>query len=88
MRKMKRKPLYFATTIFAICAVMILSFNPLPVLASGSITSNEQTDTSYQIIVPLAATIDWRYKVENGKLYKRLYNYQMNVWVGEWILCP
>lgn len=35
---------------------------------------------------PRAADIQWRYKVENGKTYKRLFNYSTNQWVGDWIL--
>lgn len=35
------------------------------------------------------AIIEWRYKIENGNLYRRLYNYQINEWVGEWqYVCP
>lgn len=29
--------------------------------------------------------IRWIYKEINGKLYKRLYNYTLNEWVGEWM---
>lgn len=25
-----------------------------------------------------------RYKTENGVLYKRLYNYSTNTWIGNW----
>ena len=27
------------------------------------------------------------YEVRDGKLYKRLYNYSKDKWVGDWILC-
>lgn len=37
-------------------------------------------------ISPLSDIIDWRVKVINGKLYKRLYNYSTGEWVGPWIL--
>lgn len=39
-------------------------------------------------ITPYSAIIDWRYKVEDGRLYRRLYNYTEQCWVGDWILCP
>lgn len=35
-----------------------------------------------------AAIIDWRYKTENGNLYRRQYNYSTGAWVGDWELCP
>lgn len=28
---------------------------------------------------------EWRYKVINGNLYKRLYNYSTGRWEGDWI---
>lgn len=32
-----------------------------------------------------ADIIGWRYKMENGKVYKRLFNYTKNEWIGDWI---
>lgn len=37
-------------------------------------------------IQPRADIYEWRYKMVNGKMYKRLYNCTKNVWVGDWIL--
>lgn len=28
----------------------------------------------------------WKFKAENGKKYKRLYNQTTNKWIGNWIL--
>ena len=30
--------------------------------------------------------LEWRYKVINGRLYKRLYNTTKDSWIGDWIL--
>ena len=30
---------------------------------------------------------EWRFKIEDGFLYRRLYNVTDGVWAGEWILC-
>lgn len=38
-------------------------------------------------IVPYSYIIDWRYKSENNKVYRRLYNYSKQQWIGEWELC-
>lgn len=38
-------------------------------------------------IMPMADIIDWRYMVVDGKLYRRLYNYSKQQWIGEWELC-
>jgi hypothetical protein len=43
--------------------------------------------TESNTINPHADIIEWRYKSENGKLYRRLYNYSKMKWIGEWELC-
>ncbi len=52
--------------------------------------SNVQDDSIVTLsddygIMPLKDDIQYRYKIENGKMYKRLYNYTIGVWVGDWI---
>ena len=32
------------------------------------------------------ANIYWRFKTVNGRVYKRLFDYDKNMWVGDWIL--
>lgn len=33
--------------------------------------------------------IEWRWKIENGNVYRRLYNYSKGYWIGEWeYVCP
>lgn len=66
-------------TIF-ICAIL-LGGTDLSACAQIPATDNSQSS-----VTPFADIIDWRYKVENNKMYKRLYNYTQQVWVGEWIL--
>ena len=34
-----------------------------------------------------ADVIKYVYKVKNGKLYRRLYNYSKDTWLGDWELC-
>lgn len=34
-----------------------------------------------------AEKIGYLYKTVNGKLYKRLYNFSRDEWIGDWILC-
>ncbi len=38
-----------------------------------------------ETIMPYSDIIEWRYKIEDGKVYKRLYNYSTASWIGEWI---
>lgn len=32
-----------------------------------------------------ADIIEWRYKLETGRVYKRRYNYTKQKWIGDWI---
>lgn len=50
--------------------------------ATDSIT----IDSSTPIFSPQSDIIEWRYKIENGKLYKRQYNCTESKWIGNWIL--
>lgn len=43
-------------------------------------------DSNTSSFSPQADIIEWRYKVENGKLYKRQYNCTLDKWIGNWIL--
>lgn len=36
---------------------------------------------------PQSDIIGWRYKTENGQLYRRQYNYSQQKWIGEWEAC-
>lgn len=75
-------------------AVLTVSTLMLPIDASAqsrevslpvSITSshNSLLDVAY----PNANIIGWRYKSEDGKMYRRQYNYSREKWIGEWELC-
>lgn len=37
-------------------------------------------------IEPRADIIEWRYKIINGKLYKRQFNHSTGKWIGKWVL--
>ena len=50
--------------------------------ASREITVSEEG------ITPRSEMIEWRYKVIDGVLYRRLFNYTEQCWVGEWEVCP
>lgn len=36
-------------------------------------------------VEPTAAEIVWKYKIENGVVYKRQYNTATKKWIGDWI---
>lgn len=66
----------FYATIF-IC--FILFSNTLPCDASQQ-TAIKATEVEVRV-----DKIIWKYKMINGKLYKRLYNATDDIWIGDWI---
>lgn len=37
------------------------------------------------MIMPFSDCIEWRYIIQDGKIYKCLYNCSTREWIGEWI---
>ncbi|TCL57615.1 hypothetical protein EDD76_108150 [Kineothrix alysoides] len=58
---------------------ILLIFTTVPVNAANNITYNIKADErAYQY--------EWRYKFENGFVYRRLYNCTTQQWAGNWEL--
>ena len=64
---------YFGITLSAIA----LTFSPL-----ASITSYAADPTDVEVCADYR---EWRYKIENGKLYKALYNASTGRWETDWM---
>lgn len=62
----------------AACLALSVFLNPVATLSTQAAAGETQ-------IQPYSDKIQWIYRVENNKLYKRLYNYATGNWVGEWI---
>lgn len=78
MRKQGKKKL---ATFFAAAAIALtVSFCP-----AAAMSAQAAMPPSDSTVVPLKDDIQWVYKVENGKIYRRLYNYSTANWIGEWI---
>ncbi|MGF0033933.1 hypothetical protein ACQRBN_13370 [Bariatricus sp. SGI.154] len=64
------------------CAFLISLFVSTPAYAE-SISSISNTTSSAS--VTRKDDIRWRYRVIDGVLYKRQYNYSRGEWIGKWI---
>lgn len=73
MKKFNPVLLYIPLFLFGLTT--IASKNIQPVNATATLQCS-QTRDNY---------IGWRYEKINGILYKRLYNYTTNCWIGDWI---
>lgn len=65
-------------------SVVFMYLWTVPVFASESLVEN-RINTEFQT---RAANIGWRYKNEDGRLYRCQYDYTNQKWIGEWELCP
>lgn len=79
-----------------LCVSAIISPNLLTdVYAYSPISTDTPTGTLQNTVVqseeynavPFADIIGWRYKAVDGKMYRRLYNYSKQQWIGNWELC-
>ncbi len=70
------------TAVFAL-TLSVCSMQPaITAFASNSSCPMEQNENS---VAPRSDIKEWIYKVENGKLYKRLYNTSTDTWESDWI---
>ena len=66
-----------------LASIMILGSSNLVQASSEKVKNVDQEITNE----PRKDDIRYVYEVRDGKLYKRLYNYSKDKWVGDWILC-
>lgn len=93
---MKKSNKIFSVFILSLCISTSLMSNDAfavtesskeTVLLSEPVHFIEITQSTQDISTPYSDIIDWRYKTENNKVYRRLYNYSKQKWIGEWELC-
>lgn len=77
---LKKVTVLLAGSILSFC--MLLN---VEVIANASYQEPIAQIQAENGISPLSDSIGWRFKLINGKLYKRLYNYSRDEWIGNWI---
>lgn len=66
--------------------VLTLSLLVTPVEPIMANSKTENIKMYQQEILPKADLIDYLYKIKDGVVYKRLYNFTRHYWVGAWEL--
>ena len=61
---------------------IVATFNVAPIYAQEYASLE---NTTYAVIETKSDILQWVFKTENGKMYKRLYNYSTAEWIGDWI---
>lgn len=70
-----------AKKIITLVGITAFSLATLFSPATSIVANAATTETT---VSPYKDCIQWRFKEENGKLYRRLYNYTTASWVGDW----
>lgn len=74
------------TTVAALSLAAFILPSPVVSAAESVVPSMPTATSSGTTISPLADSIEWiYYTAEDGKKYKRLYNFSTREWIGEWI---
>lgn len=63
----------------AACVALAVLVSPASALPAQAAVAQEET------VMPMSDAISWRYKAMNNKLYRRLYNFSTDNWIGPWI---
>lgn len=71
--------------ILLLTIVLLQSISTVSVSAQSPITYQKAKNFSLNDL--RKDRIDWVYKVIDGKLYKRQYNFSQNIWLGDWVPC-
>ncbi len=61
-------------------------------IAGATLSANaeqpvETSQYAIEAVQPKADDIGWVFKEVNGQLYRRLYNFTTQEYIGDWILC-
>lgn len=79
----KCKKIWIST--LAMTLVCTFATPTVPAYAGFSAASSH-SEMSKLSVEPRADVIEWRYKTEGNKVYRREYNYSKRKWLGEWEL--
>lgn len=66
-------------------ALFCLSVLSISIFSDSEVALADSIQNRVCKVQPRADIIGWRYKTENGKVYKRKYNYTKEKWIGSWI---
>ena len=62
-----------------VCVALAVLFSPASTLPVQAAVSPNPA------VMPMRDAISWKFKIENNKLYRRLYNHSTDNWIGDWI---
>ncbi len=82
---MSRKGLLVGFSAAIMSFMLIVPCNMVTYASEGIVVEIEGMDNENYGVTPYSDIIKYRYKiVDDTKLYRRLYNYTEQCWIGEW----
>lgn len=85
MEKLKKYSRFFKPLISAFFLAMIIFSSENATLPSTEFAGKTASNSPIDVAEPNKDKIGWLIKEEDGKYYKRLYNYSTGDWIGDWI---
>lgn len=73
---------------FALVLVVLLTISVFPLVANAATETVATSENQTPAVTPRKPIIEWHYKIENGKIYRRQFNHTTGQWIGQWELCP
>lgn len=70
------------------CLIAAMSVTPVSLQAEEISTEPIAITTENTMATPYKDRIDYVYKIVDGVLWRRLYNFSLGIWVGEWEIAP
>ncbi len=83
---MKKKIVLFLLTVLS-AAILDLCSIDIQAATTGNDICYVEESQDEPGITPRADITEWRYKMIDGKLYKRLYDTTNKKWLTDWIPC-
>lgn len=68
------------------CIGMMAMYAIAPMSVSAEAFNTYEPGEEYNLGAR-AVQYEWRYKIENGKMYRRLWDRTNGKWLTDWILC-
>lgn len=83
---MKKKIVLFLLTVSSVSILDLCSIDIQAATTGNAICYVEESQDESGITTRASDT-EWRYKMIDGKLYKRLYDTKTQKWLTDWIPC-
>ncbi len=87
MHRMNKKTFTYTYICLLLALVILLVFHtPASICHAATIPSVSEVSNTFSPKQFRAANIGWQYRQVNRMIFKRLYNYETQEWIGDWIL--